>query len=78
MNTLKPLLLTLCGLSLLSGCATTQPPFVIDAPNTEQKSEKRMGRTLLTLGGLLLVGAIVANEARDGAQDAIRGANLPR
>lgn len=34
-------------------------------------------KAILTIGGIILLGAIIANEAEDGAKDALRDAIRP-
>jgi uncharacterized protein YceK len=76
---LRKLTISLCALSMLSGCATVQSagpggegPVDIEAHDTSRKKN-----ILWTIGGILLLGAIIVSEAEDGAQDAVRDAVRP-
>ena len=70
-------------LGLLSGCASV-PPVVVDeeAPmafddEPEKNTGNRTRNTLLTIGGILVLGAILANEIEDNTRDAVRDAARP-
>lgn len=75
----KHISIALCALSMLSGCATFQPePLGMTEPvesRSETKSRKKA--TWITVGALVLLGAVIVHEGQDGVQDAVRDVNLP-
>ena len=74
---MKKITVSMCVLSTLAGCATVQPAGPDNEEQLEVEAKSRMKNTLLTIGGILILGAIVANEAEDGAKDAVRDAARP-
>lgn len=76
---LRKLTISLCGLSMLSGCATVQSAGPGDEGRVDiQAHDKSRKKNILwTIGGVLLLGAIIVSEAENGAQDAVRDAVRP-
>ena len=73
----KQLVVAACLLALASGCATapsTSPENAAVSPNNK---DARTRNVLLAVGGLLVVGAILVNEAEDGVEQAVRQVTLP-
>ncbi len=77
-------------LGVLGGCAAVQPDslreeeyLLVDSSGDEdhlliEEKEKRGKRnTVLTIGAILILGAIIANEVEDNVDDAIRDAASP-
>lgn len=75
---LKKTTISLCIITMLSGCATVPSPDPVKDPPIETNRESRMKRTLLVIGGILLVGAVIANEIEDNTKDAIKDAASPK
>lgn len=73
---LKKLTIGLCALSALSGCATVRSaaPGSDGLVDIEAEDTSRTKNIILTIGGILLLGAIIVNEAEDGVNDAVREA----
>ena len=74
---LKRLTISLCVLATLSGCATVQTAGPDNEEQVATEAGSRTKNTLLTIGGILLLGVIIANEAEDAATDAARDASRP-
>lgn len=76
---LRKLTISLCALSVLSGCATVQSagPGGDGHVDIEAHDKSRKKNILWTIGGVLLLGAIIVSEAENGAQDAVRDAVRP-
>ncbi len=76
---LKKIPLCLIVLSMLSGCANFGTTTLDNESQINQVAEDkaRKKRVLLTIGGIVLAGAIIAHEAQDGTQDALRDAVRP-
>ena len=62
-------------LTTLAGCAAVPSHGPDNEGQVEIGSESRTRNVLLTIGGVLLLGAIIANEANDNVRDAVRDAN---
>ena len=77
MQVLKKFPISLCVQTTLSGCATVQTAGPDSEEQVETDARSRTKNTLLTIGGILFLGAIIANEAEDGAKDAVRDAARP-
>lgn len=77
MQVMKQLTTSIFVLTTLAGCATAPSA----GPDNDEKvvieSKSRTMNTILTIGGILLLGAIIANEVEDGAEDAVRNATRP-
>lgn len=71
----KQLAVGLILLTTLAGCAAVPPTGPDNEGQAEIGSTSRTKNVLLTIGGVLLVGAIIANEAGDNVRDGIRDAN---
>ena len=76
---LKKLTISLFVLGNLSGCATVQPSGAHNEEYVDIDAETatRKRNTLLTIGGILLLGAIIANEAENNVEGAVRDAARP-
>ena len=74
---IKQITISMCVLSTLAGCATVQPAGPDNEEQVDVEAKARTKNTLLTIGGFLLLGAIIANESEDGAKDAVRDAARP-
>ena len=77
MQVMKQLTMTIFVSTTLAGCATVPSAGPDDSENVVNESKSRTMNTILTIGGILLLGAIIANEAEDGAKDAVRDATRP-
>lgn len=77
MQVIKQITISLCVLTTLTGCATVPTAGPDNEEQMETEARSRTKNTLLTIGGILLLGAIIANEAEDGAKDAARDATRP-
>ncbi|MDJ0794104.1 MAG: hypothetical protein QNI98_07650 [Woeseiaceae bacterium] len=77
-------------LGVLTGCAAVQPDslhedeFLLvdgsadeDHPQIEEKEKRGKRNMVLTIGAILVLGAIIANEVEDNVEDAVRGAASP-
>ena len=77
-------------LGVLTGCAAVQPDslreeefLLVDSSGEEdhlliEENDKRgMRNTVLTIGAVLILGAIIANEIEDNVEEAVRGAASP-
>lgn len=71
----KQLAVGLILLTTLAGCAAVPSIGPDNEVQAEIGSTSRTKNVLLTIGGVLLVGAIIANEAGDNVRDGIRDAN---
>lgn len=71
MKILKQFTIISCVLATMTGCAAVPSA----APNNDERSEagtsSRLKNTLLAIGGVLIVGAIIANEAENNVEDAV-------
>lgn len=78
-NLLKKLTVSLCVLATMSGCASMQYGGTGTGAHLEEetRANSRTRNVILTIGGILLVGAILANEAGDNVKDAVRDAARP-
>ncbi len=76
---LKKLTISFCALSMLSGCATVQSAGAGGEGHgdIEAHDKSRKKNIMWTIGGILLLGAIIVGEAEDGARDAVRDATRP-
>ena len=74
---MKQIAIGLCVLTALVGCATVQPAVPDNEEWVDIEAKSRTKSTLLTIGGILLVGAIIVSEAEDGAKGAARDAARP-
>ncbi|MDH3432446.1 MAG: hypothetical protein OEM60_01185 [Gammaproteobacteria bacterium] len=74
---MKQITIGLYVLTTLAGCATVQPAGPDNEESVEIEAKSRTKSTLLTIGSILLVGAIIVSEAEDGAKDAVRDAARP-
>jgi len=61
-------------LTTLAGCATVHPAAPGQGGQAAIEDKSRSRNTLLTIGGILLLAAIIVSEAEDGARDAVRDA----
>ena len=79
MQVMKRITVGVCALATLAGCANVQSagPGNEEQVVVEADSKSRTNKTLLTIGGILLLGAIIANEAGDNVEDAVRDAVRP-
>lgn len=77
MQIMKQLTLSIFVLTTLAGCATVPSAGTDKDEQAVIESKSRTKNTILTIGGILLLGAIVANEAEDSAKDAARDATRP-
>lgn len=71
---MKQITVVVYALTTLAGCATVHPVDPSHEEQTEIEAKSRTRNTLLTIGGILLLGAIIVSEAEDGAKDAVRDA----
>ncbi len=67
---LKKFTIGLCALAMLSGCATLPS-------GDPAEDESRTRNTILMISGILILGAVIANEIDDNVEDAIRDAARP-
>ena len=72
MQMMKQITISLCVVATLAGCATVQPAGPDNDEQVEVETSSRTKNTILAIGGVLLLGAIIANEGADGARDAAR------
>ena len=63
-------------LATMTGCATVPDPAWDDQP-ADTETASRTKKTLITIGGILLLGVILANTAEDNVEDAVRDATGP-
>jgi len=77
MQMIKKATISLCVVATFAGCATVPAPGSADDGQVEIEASSHRKNTLLTIGGILLLGAIIANEGADGARDAARDAARP-
>ena len=73
---IKKTAVCLLVLATMAGCATV-PDSVRDDEPVDTQTTSRATKTLITIGGILLLAAIVVNEAEDNVDDAIRNAARP-
>lgn len=74
---MKKIIVSLCVMATLTGCAAVPPTDPNNDPLVETATSSRTKNTLIVFGGILLLGAVISNEARDGATDAVRDAARP-
>ena len=74
---IKKIAMSMYVLTTLAGCASVQSAGLGNEEQVEIEAKSRTKNTILTIGGILLLGAIIANEAEDGAKDAARDATRP-
>ena len=77
MQVMKQLTIGIFVLTTLGGCATVPSAGTDKDEQAVVESKSRTKNTILTIGGILLLGAIIANEAQDSARDAVRDATRP-
>ncbi len=73
---IKKIAVDLIVLAMIAGCATAPHPVGGDKP-ADTENPSKVVKTMLTVGGLLLLTAIVVNEAEDNVEDAVRNAAAP-
>jgi len=74
MQMTKQITTVLCVVTTLAGCVTVPPAVPVNDERVENETSPRAKNTILAIGGALLLAAIIANEARDGAREAVRDA----
>ncbi len=78
---LKKLTAGVCALVMLSGCATLRSDHPADDEHLliggSGNNESRTRNTILVISGILILGAVIANEIDDNVDDAIRDAARP-
>ena len=73
---LKKIAISVLVMATMTGCATAPGPVWAEQPvDTETTSPTK--KTLITIGGILLLGVILANVAEDNVEDAVRDAAGP-
>lgn len=72
MQVMKQITISLCVLTTLTGCATIHSAGHNNEEQVETETKSRTKNTILAIGGVLLLGAIIANEAEDAVRDATR------
>ncbi len=73
---IKKIAMSLFVLATMAGCATVPDPVRDDKP-VDTETSSRATTTILTIGGIVLLVAILANEVENGVDDAIRDAARP-
>lgn len=73
MERIKKIGISLFVLATLAGCATVPEPVAEENSEDTQKSSGTT-KTLLTIGGVLVLGAILIDAVDDNVEDAVRGA----
>ena len=73
---IKKIAVTFLVLATMAGCATVPDPVRDDKP-VDTETSSRAIKTLLAVGGLLLLGTVMANEIEDNVDDGIRNAARP-
>ena len=73
---IKKTAVSLVVLALMAGCATVPDPVRDDKP-VDTETSSRATKTIVTIGGLLLLGAIIANEVENDVDKAIKNAARP-
>ena len=74
---MKQITIGLFVLTMIAGCATVQPAGPDIEGQAETETRSRTKSVLLTIGSILVLGAIIVSEAENGAQDAVRDATRP-
>lgn len=76
---LRKLTLSLCVLVMLSGCATglSAGPGDDEHLLVDVEEQPRTRNVVITIGAILLLGAVIANEVEDNVEDAVRDAARP-
>ena len=74
MKVLKQLTIILCVLMTVTGCAAVPSAGPDNDERLETETSSRTKNTLLAIGGVLILGAIIANEAEDNVKDAVSDA----
>ena len=77
MQVMKQTTISLCVLLILTGCATVQSAAPDNDERVETETSSRTKKTLLAIGGALILGAVIVNEAEDGAEEAVKDAARP-
>ena len=76
---LKKLVISVCVLAILSGCATGLSAGPVDDEHVliDVEEQPRARNTLITIGAILLLGVVIANEIEDNVEGAVRDAARP-
>lgn len=77
MQIMKQLTISIFVLTTLAGCATAPSAGPDKDEQAVIEPKSRTKNTILAIGGILLLGAIIANEVEDSAKDAVKDATRP-
>lgn len=77
MQIMKQLTISIFVLTTLAGCATVPSAGTDKDEQAVVVPKSHTKNTILTIGGILLLGAIIANEAENNVRDAVKDANRP-
>lgn len=75
---IRKAILGLCIAVTLTGCATTPNAGYGNTQPSDERARIFSKKSLWTVGGILLVGAILAHEGADGVRDSVRDAEVFR
>jgi len=74
MQTIKHISKVLCLSITMTGCAALQPAGPTSDEQLEGEVASPIKSTLVAIGGALILGAVIAHQARNGAKDAVKDA----
>ncbi len=77
MHILRKITITTLILITMTACTTLPPATQDHEKPAEVEASNRLKNTMLAIGGIIVLSAIIVHEAEDGVSDAVRQAGRP-